>query len=120
MAGKHVLKLAPRRVYFYDPVSGLFLRYPDKVVGEVPFGADIKNIKRAVLYGSLIDVGGTVLAEIKDKQPKVEQADDKEPKEEPKAEVVKEEAPAEVREEEAAEPDKEEKVEEKPSKRKRK
>lgn len=62
MAGKHVLKLAPRRSYFYDPVSGLFLRYPDRMIGELPFDADIRNIKRAVAFGSLIDVNGTVLA----------------------------------------------------------
>lgn len=63
MADKHVLKLAPRRVYFRDPVSGLFLTYPQKVVGELPFGADLTNIKRAVRYGELIDVSGTVFAD---------------------------------------------------------
>jgi hypothetical protein len=50
-------------VYFRDPVSGLFLTYPQKVVGELPLGADLTNIKRAVRYGELIDVNGTVFAD---------------------------------------------------------
>lgn len=97
MADKHVLKLAPRRVYFRDPVSGLFLIYPQKVVGELPLNADLTNIKRAVRHGELIDVNGTVFADEKEQAQPENQVAVVEQKDSVKEEVIQKEPVEEVK-----------------------
>ncbi len=61
MADKHVVRLSPGRLGFYDPVNLLHLMYPNKMVGELPLDADLTYVLRAVKSGSLIDVNGTIL-----------------------------------------------------------
>lgn len=61
----HVLRLGPARRHgsYRDYKSGLYLTYPEKVVGTVPFGADLTNLYRSVKMRQLEDVNGTVVAE---------------------------------------------------------
>lgn len=60
MADKHVVRLAPGMLGFYDPVNRLHLMYPNRMAGELPLDADLTYIRRAVKSGRLVDVGGTI------------------------------------------------------------
>lgn len=73
MAGqRHVLRLGPNRIMFWDPITGLDLSYPERMVGEVPADADLTNIMKALKSGGLIDVNGTILGESAvEKEPEV-------------------------------------------------
>lgn len=61
----HVLRLGPRRRYgsYYDKKTGLYLTYPERVEGTVPFGADLSNLYISVKMEQLEDVNGTLVAE---------------------------------------------------------
>lgn len=60
----HVLRLGPARKYgsYRDYKSGLYLTFPEKVEGTVPFGADLSNLYRSIKMKQLVDVNGTVVA----------------------------------------------------------
>ena len=98
---KHVLRLGPNRIMFWDPITRLDLSYPERMVGEVPADADLTNIMKALKSGGLIDVNGTILSEsaeekeseVKAEQP-LETVETNEPAEE--AEVFPAAAPAEA------------------------
>jgi hypothetical protein len=64
VASKHVVRLAPGMLGFYDPVNRLHLMYPNKMVGELPLDADLTYIRRAVKSGRLVDVSGTITGSV--------------------------------------------------------
>jgi hypothetical protein len=61
----HVLCLGPARLRgsYRDYKSGLYLTFPEKVVGSVPFGADLTALITSIRMNQIIDVNGTVVAE---------------------------------------------------------
>lgn len=61
VADKHIVRLAPGALGFFDPINRLHLMYPNRMVGELPLDADLTYIARAVKGGRLIDVSGTVM-----------------------------------------------------------
>lgn len=102
----HVLRLGParRRGSYRDYKSGLYLTYPEKVEGTVPFGVDLTNLYRSVKMKQLEDVNGTVVAEYEarkkgreghaESNAPVAAVEPEAPKQETKPEEIAEAAPA--------------------------
>jgi len=67
MADKHVVRLAPGMLAFYDPINRMHLMYPKKVEGSLPLDANLEYVVKAIKSGRLIDVNGTVLGKVSSK-----------------------------------------------------
>lgn len=66
---KHTIRLNYGRVAFYDPLTKIYLHFPDNV--QVEFddtGLDLTNILNGIRFGSLIDVTGNLIAMIEGRQ----------------------------------------------------